>query len=162
MDLSEDKIDIGEVVNACMRMVRERAKSAQVFLSIEPLNGCPGLLADERRLKQILLNLLSNAVKFTPPDGHIRIGANEEANGELRLWVEDTGIGIAPEDIPLVLKPFSQVASSHTRSHEGTGLGLALVKSLSEIQGATLDIDSAPGKGTTVSVRFPSERVLRG
>jgi len=81
-------------------------------------------------------------------------------NGALRFQVRDTGIGIAADDIPKVLKPFGQVAQSFSRSHEGTGLGLSLAKSLSELQGGVLEIASEPDQGTTVSVTFPAEKIL--
>jgi len=160
MDIIEEAVDVGASIDICVRMIRERADKAEIHLSTDVPAACPGLMGDERRLRQILLNLLSNAVKFTPSSGKISIGAKPVNGGGLKLWVADTGIGIAPEDIPRVLKPFSQVASSHTRNHEGTGLGLTLAKSLSEAQKGRLEIESEPGKGTTVSVFFPAERTI--
>jgi len=159
MDVSDDNIEIGPVIDTCARMIQERADKAGVILTVKNTQACPMLLCDERRLKQILLNLLSNAVKFTPPQGKVNIGA-KPFDGGVQFWVEDTGIGIAEDDIPLVLKPFAQVASSQTRSHEGTGLGLALVQSLCDLQGAKLEIKSKTGEGTMVAVNFPRERVL--
>ena len=159
MDVSEDNIDAGTVVETCAKMIKERADRAKVRLTVENAQGCPGLVGDERRLKQILLNLLSNAVKFTPPQGKVNVGARP-LEGGVQFWVADTGIGISEEDIPLVLKPFAQVASSQTRGHEGTGLGLSLAQSLSELQGAQLEIKSKTGEGTTVTVNFPSDRAL--
>jgi signal transduction histidine kinase len=138
MDIAEEPVDIGETINFCARMIKERADRAEIKLSVETAQGCPALKADERRLRQILLNLLSNAVKFTPPLGKVSIGAEQVNGGGIRLWVSDTGIGIAPEDIPRVMKPFAQLESPYDRSHEGTGLGLSLAKSLSEIQGGSL------------------------
>ncbi len=160
MDIAEEPVDIGETINFCVRMIKERAERAEIKLSVETAERCPALKADERRLKQILLNLLSNAVKFTPSRGKVSIGADLANGGGIRLWVSDTGIGIAPEDIPRVLKPFAQVESPFYRSYEGTGLGLSLAKSLSEIQGARLEIESEAGKGTTVSVHFPPEKTI--
>mgnify|MGYP002725605510 CR=1 FL=1 len=160
MDIAEESVNVGEVINACARMVRERAVKANVDLSVDIEAPCPGLVGDERRLKQILLNLLSNAVKFTPPMGRVSIGGGLTRDGGLRLWVSDTGIGIAAEDIPTVLKPFGQIESTFYKTYEGTGLGLSLAKSLSEIQGAELKIESEPGQGTTVSVLFPVEKIV--
>ncbi|MBC8339307.1 MAG: PAS domain S-box protein [Alphaproteobacteria bacterium] len=162
LDVAEDPLRPDDMIAACVRMIAERAERANVDLLVETANGCPSLLADERRLKQVLLNLLSNSVKFTPPGGKIVIGAGQTDDGGLRFWVSDTGIGISAEDIPKVLKPFSQVAHSSTRSHEGTGLGLTLSKSLSELQGGRLDIESEPDQGTTVSITFPVGKVLSG
>ena len=104
MDIAEEPVDIGETINFCVRMIKERAERAEIKLSVKIAEGCPALRADERRLRQILLNLLSNAVKFTPSRGKVSIGA-EQVNGVgIRLWVSDTGIGIAADDIPRVLK----------------------------------------------------------
>ena len=160
LDIIEENIDIDKAIQSCARMVQERADKAKITLTIVGVDECPGLLADERRIKQILLNLLSNAVKFTLPGGKVSIGADVTEGGGIKLWVADTGIGIAPEDIPTVLKPFGQVESPFHKSYEGTGLGLSLVKSLSEIHGAELDIDSLPGRGTTVSILFPAQRTV--
>jgi signal transduction histidine kinase len=117
------------------------------------------LVADERAVKQILLNLLSNAVKFTPEGGRVAVGAEMRSDGSLAVSVDDTGIGIAPENIPRALAPFSQVDSSLTRRYEGTGLGLPLVKSLIELHGGTLQLESEEGKGTVATIVFPAERV---
>ncbi len=160
MDIAEEPVDIGETINFCVRMIKERAERAEIKLSVETAEGCPGLRADERRLKQILLNLLSNAVKFTPSRGKVSIGAEQVNGGGVRLWVTDTGIGIEAKDISTVLKPFGQLESPYFRSHEGTGLGLSLAKSLSEIQGGSLEIESEAGKGTTVSVLFPPDKTV--
>ena len=160
MGLADEDLVIDEAIKACARMIRERAVKAEVGLSIDVDRECPALLADERRIKQILLNLLSNAVKFTPPGGQVSIGAGMIEDGRIKLWVADTGIGIASQDIPKVLKPFGQVESAFYKSFEGTGLGLSLVKSLSDLHGADLEIESDPGQGTTVSVLFPAARTV--
>jgi signal transduction histidine kinase len=112
-------------------------------------------------IKQILLNLLSNAVKFTPSGGRITVLARTAAHDVLELAVADTGIGMAPKDIPTALEPFGQVDSTLSRKFQGTGLGLPLVKALAELHGGTLAIDSALGVGTTVTVRFPASRTRR-
>ena len=160
LDVAEEPINPDTLIEACVRMVSERAERAGVALKIDGDGGCPDFLGDERRLKQVLLNLLSNAVKFTPPEGRVSIDAGVINGGGIRFRVRDTGIGIAAEDIPKVLKPFGQVAQSFSRSHEGTGLGLSLAKSLSELQGGVLEIASEPDQGTTVSVTFPAEKIL--
>ena len=160
MDIAEEPVDIGETINFCVRMIKERAERAEIKLSVKIAEGCPALRADERRLRQILLNLLSNAVKFTPSRGKVSIGA-EQVNGVgIRLWVSDTGIGIAADDIPRVLKPFTQVRSPYYSNLKGTGLGLSLAKSLSELQGGSLEIESEVGKGTTVSIHFPPGKTI--
>jgi len=123
MDISEETTEVDKTIEACARMIRERANKANVTLSIEGPDACPPLLGDERRLRQILLNLLSNAVKFTPPQGQVSIGAGLNDSGGIKFWVTDTGIGIAKEDIDTVLKPFGQVESPFYKRYEGTGLG---------------------------------------
>jgi len=119
------------------------------------------LLADGRRLRQMLLNLLSNAIKFTPRGGEVSICAAPCADG-FEISVRDTGIGMEAEHIPKALERFGQVDSSLSRRYEGTGLGLPLTKALAELHGATLSIVSTPGTGTAVTVRFPADAVLPG
>jgi len=160
MDIVEQDVDVRETVLTCARMMRERAHKAQVSLQVDGNSWPPVLRADGRRLKQVLLNLLSNAVKFTPPEGRVEIGTRRAGDGGLDFFVADTGIGIAPENIPAVLKPFAQVAPIATRSHDGTGLGLSLAKALTELQGGRLTIESVVGKGTTVTVHFPRDRLV--
>ena len=140
--------------------MRGRAENGGVRLVNGIARGAmPPLLADERAVKQVLLNLLSNAVKFTPAGGRVSIGAELRGDGSLAICVNDTGIGIAREDIPRALAPFSQVDSALTRRYEGTGLGLPLVKSLIELHGGNLELESEVGKGTLVTVVFPVDRV---
>ena len=110
--------------------------------------------ADKRALMQILINLLSNAVKFTPSGGHVDLEARAES-GWLWLNVHDTGIGIREEDIERIVGAFEQVTDDSEVTRAGTGLGLALAKSLTELHGGELLIESEPGVGTTVSVVLP-------
>ena len=119
----------------------------------------PPVRADGRVLKQILINLLSNAVKFTPPGGTVTVGVALDDAG-LSVSVADTGIGMAAEDIPRALAAFGQVDSALNRKYEGTGLGLPLVKALTELHGGRLDLESEVGVGTTVTVRLPRERLV--
>ncbi len=118
------------------------------------------MFADQRGLKQILLNLTSNAIKFTPGSGDIRIGAQVLADGDIEVVVQDSGIGIAPEDMDKVLTPFGQVDSALARENQGTGLGLPLVRAMIELHGGELSLDSSPGNGTTATLRLPAERNL--
>jgi signal transduction histidine kinase len=118
------------------------------------------VLADERRLRQILINLLSNAVKFTAEGGEVNLSTLRVSEG-LAIEVCDTGIGIAAGDIPKVLTPFGQVDSKVSRQHEGTGLGLPLVKHLAELHGGTLNLASELNVGTTVTVLLPARRIVR-
>ena len=159
-ELTESAIDLHEAAESALRLVHGRAESSGVRLLNEiARDETPRLLADERGVKQMLLNLLSNAVKFTPDGGRVTVSACLRGDGSLAVSVEDTGIGIAPENIPRALAPFSQVDSTLTRRYEGTGLGLPLVKSLIELHDGTLELESEEGKGTLATVVFPASRV---
>ena len=110
--------------------------------------------ADSRALKQIALNLLSNAVKLTPRGGLVTV--TMQVQGEMmELVVADSGVGIAPEDLKRIGRPFEQVESLLTKTHQGSGLGLAIAKSLTELHGGAMRIRSTLDKGTTVVLRFP-------
>jgi signal transduction histidine kinase len=111
-------------------------------------------------MKQILVNLLSNAVKFTDPGGKVTFKIWGGQGSGYIFQIVDTGIGIALDDIPKALAPFQQVHSELNRKYEGTGLGLPLTKSLVELHGGSLDLQSRFGVGTTVTVRLPEERVV--
>lgn len=114
---------------------------------------------DLAKLRQIFLNLLSNAAKFTESGGTVSLIAEAGVNG-LAVTVGDTGIGMSEEDIEVAFQPFGQVDNRLERRYEGTGLGLPLTKSLAELHGASLAIDSARGKGTRVTVTFPQNLPL--
>ncbi len=111
-------------------------------------------------VKQILLNLLSNAIKFTSPKGTITVNAWIDPKEGYMLSVTDTGLGVAPGDIPKVMEPFGQIDSVVNRSHSGTGLGLPLTKSLVELHGGSFELQSTVDVGTTVTVRFPASRIV--
>ena len=117
------------------------------------------LCGDERRLRQVLLNLLSNAIKFTQPGGTILVRTPHGADDNFAFQVQDNGPGMTKEEIIIALQPFGQVDAGLERRHEGTGLGLPLARSLIELHGGALQIDSDKGRGTTVTATFPAERV---
>ena len=162
LELQEERLDLRELARASFLLVKERSEQARVKISNNVSENLPKLQGDERRMKQVLLNLLSNAIKFTPEKGKVSLDAQIDDDGSLMLSVSDTGIGISAENIEKALQPFGQVDSSLNRKFEGTGLGLSITKGLVEAHGASLDIISMPEKGTTVSVRFPAERVFSG
>jgi signal transduction histidine kinase len=159
-ELAEEDVDIAEVVAAVQQLVKGRAEAKGIVLTDRLADGLPRLHADRRTLKQMLLNLLSNGIKFTPSGGSVRIDGTVAANGGIRLAVSDTGIGIAPEHLGKVLEPFGQVDSPLAREHQGTGLGLPLVKAMVELHGGRLELDSAEGRGSTVALCFPPRRSL--
>jgi signal transduction histidine kinase/HAMP domain-containing protein len=145
---------LSEIVEDSMRIIAEQAKSGGIEMtrSIDP--DIPVIEADATRLRQLLLNLLSNAIKFTPEGGRIAV-AVQLAGDDIQLAVSDTGIGMAAKDIPKALEPFSQIDASITRKYGGTGLGLPLSKLFAELHGGRLTIESAVGRGTTVTVTLP-------
>jgi signal transduction histidine kinase len=159
LDLREDAFDPGHAIDACVSMLSNQAEEAGLRVVCEGLERAPSLWGDEKKFKQIAINLLSNAIKFTPEGGTITLTAGVEDEGGFELAVSDTGMGIAPGDLEKALAPFTQVDGSRSRNHEGTGLGLPISRALAELHGGTLDIESVPGAGTTVIVRFPSERL---
>ena len=160
LELHEEVVDMAGCVDACVNLIKDAATKAGVHLSVYLDFDVSFVLADERRLRQILINLLSNAVKFTPDSGRVRLSTTRVPEG-FTIQVSDTGIGIAAEDIPKALTPFGQVDSKISRKHEGTGLGLPLVKHLAELHGGSLSIASEPNIGTTVTVFFPTMRIVR-
>jgi len=160
-ELNEAELHVEAVIGSCLRMVKERVERADHTIAVDLPDSLPELHAEERALKQILLNLLSNAIKFTPDGGRISISASVPEDGGLELRVIDTGIGIAMEDTARAMSSFGQVDSRLERKYEGTGLGLTLARDLVELHDGTLRLDSEVGVGTTVTIRFPAERVSR-
>jgi len=161
MPLSETEVNPGALIGSVIRLMTPRAGRAGLSLYSDTDPSLPNVLADETKLKQILINLAANAVKFTRPGGRIDLSAKIGESGELVIFVSDTGIGIAPHDIDRALTPFGQVESQLNRSFEGTGLGLPLAKSMTEMHGGTFDLVSQLDVGTTVTIRLPESRVLR-
>ncbi|MFN4288990.1 MAG: PAS domain-containing sensor histidine kinase [Brevundimonas sp.] len=150
MTLRLEPVALREVCEDALRLIRGRAEEADLRLMRALPEAMPEINADYRAVKQVLLNLLSNAVKFTPAGGTITLGF-DQSESHVRLWVRDTGIGIASEDIGRLAQPFEQVEGQHSKTTKGSGLGLALSKSLVEIHGGALSLESEPGAGTTVS-----------
>ncbi|HZB93435.1 MAG TPA: ATP-binding protein [Stellaceae bacterium] len=159
--LYEETASLGEMVDDCSRLVAARAHARGIALELGIPADLPPIVVDRVRFKQIVLNLLSNAVKFSRDGGSVRVTAALAPAGGLLLRVADNGIGMEPKDIPVALAPFQQVSSGFSRHHEGTGLGLPLANKLTELHGGTLEVESAPGVGTTVTVRLPEERLVR-
>ena len=158
LELRDEIVSIGEIAEACRRIVAAMAEVAGVSLSINVPGSLPLIRSDRIRFQQILLNLLSNAVKFTPTGGRVSLSASIEADGAV-ITVEDTGIGMKAEDIPIALEPFRQIDGALSRRFDGTGLGLPLAKALVELHGGRLEIQSAPAAGTMVRILLPLERM---
>ena len=136
--IAETDVDVGEIIGASIKMVTERADRSGITLRSATSQNISQLRGDELRLKQILLNLLSNAIKFTPEGGTVSVEAHVNGGNAMVWKVVDTGVGIAADDLPRVLKPFEQIRDDITIAHEGTGLGLYLTKSLTEMHGGSL------------------------
>jgi len=158
MTVHDGVFDLGRVVAGTARMMREQALSVGVTLEAATPDGPLAVRADERLIRQVMLNLIANAVKFTEPGGTVRVTAGRRADGTVWATVADTGIGIAPEQIAMVFKPFYQVDSSLSRKRGGTGLGLPISKAIMALHGGDLDIASRPGQGTTISAILPAAR----
>ncbi|HEX9462152.1 MAG TPA: ATP-binding protein [Alphaproteobacteria bacterium] len=159
LEIRPGPVSVAHVVAACLSLTAQRSQHAGLTVGTEVADRLPLLEADELKLKQMLLNLLTNAIKFTRPGGSIKVTAGM-ADGEMVIRVGDTGIGIAAEDIPTALAPFGQIDSQLARATEGTGLGLPLVRVLTELHGGRFVLDSIVGQGTTVSLFFPPQRVI--
>jgi signal transduction histidine kinase len=160
--LVESDIDLTQLVATALRQIGPRAEVAGVSVYREGTEQAIRMHGDERKLRQVLMNLLSNAVKFTPMGGEVRVNLVRDEEGDVVLRIVDTGIGIAPEDMPKVFSAFGQVDNAWTRRHEGTGLGIPLAKAMIELHGGSLDITSRVGEGTAVTITLPRVRVLRG
>jgi len=160
MELVDQKIDLERMVEMLKTLLEQRFAENGIEFTVALPDPSPAIIVDERKFSQIFINLLSNALKFTPRGGRVSLAAGLEPNGALSLCVRDTGIGIDPKDIETVLAPFGQVESAFTRNHHGTGLGLPLAKSIAELHGGTLRLESVPGIGTTVTVVLPPHRVV--
>jgi len=157
--LDEEEVEVGELIDSSVAMLRIRADEQAVRLTADTPDGLPRVRCDRLRLKQALINLMANAIKFTPKYGSVTVTARREGAG-LALGVVDTGIGMRPEDIPTALEPFRQIEPQINRRHEGVGLGLALTKALVERHGGRLELVSALGEGTTATIYLPAERVV--
>ncbi len=159
-ELYVEPIDVPKIIESVLRLVQQRANQRDIAFELVVPDNLPLLIADERKLKQILANLLTNAVKFTNDGGKVTVKTRCPDSGFV-FQIADTGIGIAPEDIPKALSQFGQVDSDLSRQYEGTGLGLPLTKALVESHGGSLDLQSEVGVGTTITVRFPASLTQR-
>lgn len=158
--LQETDIDLSQMFDDVKALLEPRAQEREVKISTHVAKNVPHLRADWRLIKQILLNLLSNGVKFTEAEGRISLNARYTDKGEIQIEVIDSGIGMDPDELEEALTPFGQAGTTMTRSHEGTGLGLPLVKSLVELHGGELFIRSRRKIGTTVQIIMPPERSI--
>lgn len=168
LELELSSLSLADAIASSLNLLREKALKHNVTLSMEiaPEGGFV-IDADERKFKQILFNLLSNAVKFTPEGGDVRVrarvvqkpgpgtGDGQESAPFAEISVADTGIGIKPEDMDKLFKPFSQIETDYTRNYKGTGLGLAITKRLVQLHGGSIGAESEFGKGSVFTFTLP-------
>jgi signal transduction histidine kinase len=157
-ELNFTAVDVSELVEDCVGSLQPLAKRARIVLRTSLAPDLPTVVADPRRLKQILLNLLTNAIKFTKEGGQV-IVSGSMVDGELRLRLRDTGVGMTKDEIAFAMQPFNQLDTA-PRKQLGTGLGLPVTKALVDANRAKLVLTSEPGVGTSADVIFPAERLF--
>ena len=160
VELKRARCEVGEMVAACLRVVRDRAAAGNVTTVDECPTDLPPLMVDERALRQVLLHLLSNAVKFTAAGGRVTISAALSSD-DFRLSVRDTGIGIAAGNREAVFEAFRQLDGGFARNFEGTGLGLPIARALVTLHGGHLELVSTVGAGSTFTVILPLSCVIQ-
>ena len=160
VEISDTSFNIKPLSESAFRFVDSIAASKDLKMSNNMDADLPDIVADELKLRQILVNILTNAVKFTPSGGQVSMSATMNQDGSISVSVEDTGVGMSREDIALALEKFGQVVSLTHQDQKGTGLGLPLTKGLIEAHGGKLEIDSVLDEGTIVRIVIPTERVL--
>jgi len=156
MELTPEPIELLAEIDRCLGMIAGSAQSAGLVVETRTDQSSAQIRADARALRQILLNLLSNAVKFTPSGGLVRVSVTFEGE-RAKIAVSDTGVGIPAWALPRLGRPFEQVDNVLQRKRPGSGLGLALSRSLAELMGGKLVIESAEGRGTTVTLSLPRD-----
>ncbi|OAN54138.1 hypothetical protein A6A04_12930 [Paramagnetospirillum marisnigri] len=158
--LRETQVNLHDVITSSVRLLSSQAESSDIALTAKVPDDLPRLMGDLTAVQRVLLNLLGNALKFTKPGGSVALSASHDMSG-ITICVRDTGVGIKAADLARVLMPFEQGGQKTlVKEREGVGLGLPISKSLMELHGGTLSIDSAEGKGTTACVHFPLSRVV--
>src|ERR1700749_3638567 len=155
MQLDMEPLDLSRTLQESMRVVSGRADDKNLMLDAD-IEGSGLMVADRRAIKQIMVNLLSNAVKFTPDGGKVVVRSRMRKDA-IHLMIADTGIGIAPQSLTRLGRPFEQVESQLTKTYHGSGLGLAIAKSLTNLHGGSMRLRSRLGTGTVVCVSLPRD-----
>jgi two-component system cell cycle sensor histidine kinase PleC len=155
MQLDMEPLDLSKTLAESMRVVSGRAEAKNLIVEAD-IEGTISVVADRRAIKQIMVNLLSNAVKFTPDGGKVVLRSRVRRNA-IHLMIADTGIGIAPQSLVRLGRPFEQVESQLTKTYHGSGLGLAIAKSLASLHGGSMRLRSRLGSGTVVCVSLPRD-----
>ncbi len=155
-DFRLEEVEVNQICHASLAFIRQLANKKSIMVEYTISEDAIMIFADPRRLKQVLINLLNNAVKFTPAKGRVILDVQASAEESLmRFSIQDTGIGIAPEDLPKLFHPFVQLDGGLSRQYEGTGLGLALVKKMVELHDGRVEVQSEPGRGSRFTVVLP-------
>ena len=155
MQLDLETVDLAKTLAESMRVVSGRAEDKSLQLEAD-IEGSIPVVGDRRAIKQVIVNLLSNAVKFTPEGGKVVVRSRTREN-YVHLMIADTGIGIAPQSLRRLGRPFEQVESQLTKTYHGSGLGLAIAKSLTTLHGGSMRLRSRLGTGTVVCVSLPRD-----
>jgi two-component system cell cycle sensor histidine kinase PleC len=155
MKLDMESLDLAKTLAESLRVVSGRAQDKNLVLDTE-IEDSISVVADRRATKQIIVNLLSNAVKFTPDGGKVTVRGRLRTN-RIVLIIADTGIGIAPQSLARLGRPFEQVESQLTKTYHGSGLGLAIARSLTHLHGGSMKLRSKLGTGTVVCVSLPRD-----
>ena len=155
MEFLPERVDLGKIAAEVRDILRSLAASRRIGISIEVDPGVSEVVADPAKLKQVLYNYLSNALKFTPEEGRVTLRMAPEGGEHFRLEVEDTGIGIRPEDLGRLFVEFQQLDVGAAKKYGGTGLGLALTRRIVEAQGGRVGVDSTPGQGSRFFAVLP-------
>ncbi len=161
LELDEQAVVIGDEIEKALRFVEDDAKAAKIRLVRDIEAGLPLLLGDPHKIQQIVINLAGNAVRYMQDSGQVTVSARRNAEGGIVLTVADDGRGMTPEDVERVISPFVRLSNPMVRQHDGTGLGLPLVKALVELHGGRFSLSSDIGKGTTGTAVFPKTRVIQ-
>jgi signal transduction histidine kinase len=156
LQLHTETIEVLRVILDSVRELEVLAAKSHLCFGVHVFDGVSLLVADDMRLHQMMLNLLSNALKFTPPGGEISIDVYRRGKN-IAISVSDTGVGMRDEDIATALEPFGQIENQQIPDNQGTGLGLPLTKQLAELHGGRLEMESQPGRGTTVTILLPEK-----
>lgn len=154
MTVEQERVDAARILTQSRDLLSVKAQEKDVALSLEASPDLPEIVSDRRALKQIVINLMSNAVKFTPEGGQVSITAVRDRE-HIEIVVSDTGCGICEEDLKSLGSPFFQARQNYDRQHEGTGLGLSVVRGLVGLMGGDMMLESALGEGTRVAIRLP-------
>ena len=155
LSVDREPIELAPTLTSCLLIVEAKAREKNIAVENSVPANLPRIMADQLRLKQILINLLGNAVKFTPERGRIRVELQVLQPGYAVISVTDTGVGMSPSEVETAMRPFGQIDTAFNKRHEGTGLGLPIAYALARLHGGDLRIDSQKGVGTRVSLILP-------